>query len=312
MQRTLFIVNPTAGGGSTPQTWKRFQTLFADEIPPQNIVMTSGPGHARAIACDAHDFDTLVAVGGDGTAGEVASGIMDAIDKHNEPRPGQTAPRLALVPTGAGNDTARTLSIDSLEQAVAVLKAGRARPYDLLRVDCINGGLPARRYAMMFANAGFSTAAFATPLMKRLLGGRAAYNVAIFLKLWIHRSPVMSFVCPSDDEGRSFRAKKWTVLFASIETAGGGAVRIAPGARFDDGKMMVTVVPDRPKLNMLFGVLPKIAAGRHINEPGFDFFSAPEATISSEPECEVEIDGDAFGMTPATFTLCPGALSVLC
>ena len=91
-------------------------------------------------------------------------------------------------------------------EAVSALKKARAKPYDLIRVDCTKDGNAVRRHAMMFANAGFSTAALATPLVKRLLGGKAAYNLAIFLKLWVHRSPLITFKSP----GVSWQAKKWT------------------------------------------------------------------------------------------------------
>lgn len=167
---------------------------------------------------------------------------------------------------------------------------------------------PVRRYAMMFANVGFSSNPYATPWLKRLLGGRLAYHFAIFLKLLVHKPPTLAF----KGGGRDFVEKKWTILIANIERAGGGGVCLAPGMAFNDGDMKITVVPARPKWQMLIQVLPKIAAGKHVDEPGFDYFSADEASVTCDEPCELEIDGDTYGYAPATFKHCPGAINVIC
>ena len=308
MGKKLFIINPAGFGGFTSDVWHEFLSLWGKDIPSDNIYVTTGPGDARKKAALCDNFDVIVAIGGDGTIGEVASGIMDRVENN----PTAEIPALAVVPGGAGNDICRALGISSTAQAVDAILANKQKPYDLIQVDCqvesANGKKNARRYAMMFANVGFPSNALATPFLKRLLGGMLAYHFAIFLKLLVHKPPRLSF----NGGGRVFNEAKWTILLANIERAGGGGVCLAPGSRYDDGEMKITIVPSRNKLTMLLKVLPKIAAGKHITEPGFDFFSASKATVTAENKCVLEIDGDTFGQTPATFTHRAKAIRVVC
>ena len=87
---------------------------------------------------------------------------------------------------------------------------------------------------------------------------------------------------------------------------------LAPGARYDDGEMHVAVIPYRSKFAMVSKTLPKVASGEYVKEPGVLYFSTKRIEVESDPPGLIEIDGDLFGMTPATFTVCPEAVQVLC
>ena len=123
---TLFIINPAGHGGTGTTTWERFQALWPHPIGPEHAIVTERPGHAREIALSAVGFDTLAAVGGDGTVADIMSGLLD--------RPGNK-PKLAIVPAGTGNDIARNTGIGSTEDAVNALRKGRLRAFDVIRVD---------------------------------------------------------------------------------------------------------------------------------------------------------------------------------
>lgn len=84
-----------------------------------DLVVTSAQGDARRLAGDAAGhFDTVLAVGGDGTVHEVAAGLLD--------NPSRTA--LAVLPTGTGNDFARMIGMPN-----AVCEAVEA----LVTADCV-------------------------------------------------------------------------------------------------------------------------------------------------------------------------------
>ena len=70
-------------GGEGLATWKKFLDLWQDPVDPTDVIVTERAGHAREIAASTHDRDLFVAVGGDGTANEIMSGIMTRA----EPRP---------------------------------------------------------------------------------------------------------------------------------------------------------------------------------------------------------------------------------
>jgi diacylglycerol kinase (ATP) len=62
---------------------------------------------------------------------------------------------------------------------------------------------------------------------------------------------------------------------------------------------------------MVMKLMPKIATGEHVNDPSISYFPAMKIKIDSNPSALLELDGDLFGTTPATFTVCPGALQVM-
>ena len=86
---------------------------------------------------------------------------------------------------------------------------------------------------------------------------------------------------------------------------------IAPGASIDDGELNITVVPVKSKFAMITKLLPKVATGDHIKEPGVLYFPARKVEIECSPPGLMDLDGDVFGTTPATFTVCPRSLEIL-
>jgi diacylglycerol kinase (ATP) len=299
IDKCLYIINPAGHGGKGTAAWEAFKTLWPDPIDPEHVMVTERPGHAREIAASIKGYDTLVAVGGDGTLGEIMSGIMD--------RPGPR-PRLALIPTGTGNDIGRDIGILSMVDAVAALQHGQARPFDLVRIDgCVNG-TPATRYGFLFGTAGFSAMSSMRPWMKRFMSPKVAYYLATFLQIFTYRAPHMTV----QTKDREFKDRTYIVIAGNAEYAGGGGMRMSPGALTNDGLLNITVVPHRSRLNVMTRLFPRIASGTHINEPEVSYFTGKQVKVHSDPPAVLEVDGDLFGTTPATFTLCEHAIDILC
>ena len=93
--RTLFIVNPAARHGETRKLVPAIQRTIGG-VADGDIQLSAGPRHGFDMARTAEGFDTIVAVGGDGTAHEVLNGVMA-----HEP---DVRPCFAVIPTGSGND----------------------------------------------------------------------------------------------------------------------------------------------------------------------------------------------------------------
>jgi diacylglycerol kinase (ATP) len=116
------IINPWSGNGRTG----RIQSVILEKIKDitSDHIITQYPGHCREAARLAHDFDGLIAVGGDGTIGEVING-MD-LERQT----------LAIVPTGTGNSLARDFGIQTIESAVTVASKPAPAPIDLVHFVC--------------------------------------------------------------------------------------------------------------------------------------------------------------------------------
>ena len=87
---------------------------------------------------------------------------------------------------------------------------------------------------------------------------------------------------------------------------------MSPGARTDDGLLDVTIYPNRPRFLMLTQLFPKIPSGAQVDEPDVAYFRTARVEVDSDPPSIVEVDGDLFGTTPASFTVVPTAVTVLC
>jgi diacylglycerol kinase (ATP) len=87
-------------------------------------------------------------------------------------------------------------------------------------------------------------------------------------------------------------------------------MRLSPGARVDDGKLNVNVVGDLGRLETARW-FPKVLKGLHTTHPKVRYFQARTLTIECEALMDVQMDGELFGHTPATFQVRPGALRVI-
>src|SRR5262252_9740610 len=162
------IVNPAAGRGRT----RRLLNDLTEAARAANteIVVSPEPGAPTKLAHDAaeagHD---LVACGGDGLVAEVAGVAAD------------TGRRLAVVPTGAGNDFARVLGYDPRNplRAFDALADGTDGVVDLGRV---NG----RWYACVTAS-GFDAEANRWANTVQRLSGTTLYVAAVLRTLAVYK-----------------------------------------------------------------------------------------------------------------------------
>src|SRR5512142_1416373 len=115
-ERTLAIVNPVAGKGAGRRVARTIAAELAKSGLNVDVVVTPGPGEAARLASAAVEdgYERVLAVGGDGTANEVANGLVD------------TNVALGLYPIGSGNDLARVLGYPRRRSKIVEF-LGRAR-----------------------------------------------------------------------------------------------------------------------------------------------------------------------------------------
>jgi diacylglycerol kinase (ATP) len=131
------------------------------------VALTGAPGDATQLARKANGFDGIVAVGGDGTIGEVLHGM----DLGRQ--------RLAVLPAGHGNCLARDLGVGNPDRALNSLQRKAWRPLDLMEVHIgFADGREERRLCASTLAVGYVTDVVMLG-RQRLQGlGRAAYAAA--------------------------------------------------------------------------------------------------------------------------------------
>lgn len=288
-----FIINPAGNGGAGLKVWQAFQKIWPEPIDSASVSFTEYPMHARKIAAET-DCKTIVVAGGDGTVGEVISGIMD----QPEPRS-----KLAIIPCGTGNDIARCGDFQTLEESIDVLKAGTSRSFDLIRVERESE----TRHAFLFANTGFSSIPRMKPWMKRLLGATGAYYLATLLEVMTYKPRYMNLLI----DGQDYSAPTFLVIASNAEYAGGGSMRIAPGAKTDDGRLNISIIKPLPLFKLVTKLFSSIADGSYIKEPEVTYLTGKKIEVSCNPPAVLDLDGELFGTTPAMISIVPKGIEIL-
>jgi diacylglycerol kinase (ATP) len=283
------IVNPAAGRGRTRRILPELERAARDA--GIELVVSPEPGAPTKLALSAVESGRdLVACGGDGVVTEVAGVAADS------------GRRLAIVPTGAGNDFARVLGYDPKEplRAFDVLANGTDRIVDLGRV---NG----RWYTCVTAS-GFDAEANRWANTVQRLSGTTLYIAAVVRTLAVYKPRRFRLTVDGDEHD----VRAWLVAVGNGPAYAGG-MRVAPDARLDDGRLDVTVVGDMSRLDFLV-TFPRVFKGTHITHKKIETFRGArvelEALDQSDVPMDVYADGERVGPLPASMEAVRDALTV--
>jgi diacylglycerol kinase (ATP) len=282
------IVNPVAGRGRTQKLLPELERAasaagIALHVSPEPGAPTK---LARAASDDGHD---LVACGGDGLVTEVAGVAAD------------TGRRLAIVPTGAGNDFARGLGYDPKQpvRAFDAVANGRDHLVDLGRV---NG----RWYTCVTAS-GFDAEANRWANTVRRLSGTTLYVAAVLRTLAVYKPHRFRVTV----DGRAVETQAWLVAVGNGPAYAGG-MRVTPAARLDDGLLDITIVGAMSRAEFLWN-FPKVFNGNHVDNPKVTTLRGTNVYLESldaSIPMEVYADGERVGPLPGTMEAVRDALTV--
>jgi len=232
----------------------------------------------------------VLAVGGDGTANEVARGLW-----HSETV-------LGLIPVGSGNGLARTLRIPlSPRRAVRALATAVARRMDV--------GLANGRPFLNVAGAGLDALIGAEFHAHGSRGGRR--GVLTYVRLSFRRA--LSYAAESwslSSDAGDYAGRALIVAFVNGRQYGGGAV-LAPRARLDDGLLDAVVFEDAPLLELLANA-PRLFLGGIERFRRYRRMAISSAVLTGPGSFEHHRDGEPeAGSERLHVTVDPRALRVL-
>lgn len=286
--RAHAIINPTAGGRRGIRIWRRVLPILHEAGWDVAESLSERRGHAEELAL-ASTARVVLAAGGDGTAHEVANGLLRS----------RRRATMGVVPIGTGNDFARGIGLprDPLA-AAAALVAARPRYID---VGEVNG-----RYFLTIAGAGFDGAvAQQVNNWPKWFGGTAMYVLAILKMLATYR-PVDTEITV---DGTAERERLFLIAVGNTAWNAGGMWTVPP-ARPDDGLLHAMIAGPLTRLETLI-VLPGIFSGRHLAHRKVHVVQGREIRVTGAAPLAVQADGESAGTLPATFTVHPSALPVL-
>lgn len=288
--KPFLIVNPRAGRGrhgpGPGPLVERLQRAFSAHGLAVDVVLTERQGHAAELARSAAG-DLVVAVGGDGTVHEVLQGL----DLERQ--------RLGVIPAGSGDDFAWHHGLGGgLEAAVARIAAGCERRVDI-------GVWEAGRF---HNNLGFGFEAEVNRLSHRvrMVRGPALYFVALARALATLRRYEVDLAW----DGGSFSGRLVTGSLLNGSRVG-GAFRLCPAARTDDGRLDLVTVAAMGRLGLLTALGP-VLRGREPRDARVARATTTWLSLRAPTPIPVYMDGEyCGGHASVDVRVLPGVLRLL-
>lgn len=266
MKNIAFIVNPISGTKTKNRVAKLIRELLDPQLFAPTLVVTEYAGHATQLAQQfaLQEYYAVVAVGGDGTVNEVASGLLGS----------NTA--LGIIPNGSGNGFARHLDISTrMNRAIEMLNSSEVIHVDYGLVNDIP----------FFSTFGVGFDAVVAHDFADSSRGFKGYVQSIFKDLFQYKPENYHL----EGEGVDLTTTAFLINFANAGQWGYDAY-IAPKASVQDGWLDVAVVTEFPMTaaaGLALSLFTKdIDENLHMNT-----LRAKEITLTRENEGAVHIDG---------------------
>lgn len=284
-----FIYNPYSGLIHPEQSIRRIISYyFPSNLCCYDFSITQGKGHANELSKEAvkKGYDIVVAIGGDGTVNEVASGLVNS----------DTA--LGIIPNGSGNGLARGLGIPiSIRRAAKIITTGQNRAIDVGQID--------DHFFFVIAGLGFD-AMIGKRFENGKVRGPAPYYIAGFREFFRYYEPEYEI----NFDGHKIKTRALIVALANIKQYGNNAI-IAPHAKPDDGLLDLAIIEPTNFVSAIY-YLPSLFTGRIDQTPITRFYRATNFEIIREFPAPISLDGEVSeGKMHLKVTMLPKALNVI-
>ena len=284
-----FIVNPVAGSGFTLTTMRSIEEKLREKNIAYRIYRTEKAGHATEIAARLAEDDevtAVVSVGGDGTAGEVAKGLV------------LTDKPMGIIPAGTGNDFIKSAGIpNDPQKALEVLLRGTRVKID---TGTVNDG-----FFLNVCGTGFDvTVLDYASGEKEKHRGLTPYFIGLIKAIFHYESVRLKLTADGEEEEGHY-------LICSIANGRfiGGGIPICPDADIMDGKLDLVLIRNVRKWQIPF-YLPGLMMSRALK-----FRITRHRKVSSllieGHRLRINIDGDIRSMSSAAFTVSPASLVLI-
>jgi len=289
----IIIANPNAGRGRCLKVAEKVEAHLKAKNIPYEMVWTTKSGEATELARQAAERDGLVvALGGDGTAREVAAGLLG------------TDAKLGVLAGGTGNDYYHGLDMPKdPEAAVDVLLEGHVRMSDV--------GFANETPFINVSACGLDMDLYEASIpIKKVFTGIVAYILALFVAVPKFR-PHVCRVAYDDQPAKYYEAD---LVVMCISPYFGGGMKAGPNADPTDGELDLAVIHNYYRRHILF-MLPNFIKGRYDKIKKSVTVRSKKIVITSEVPLPFEVDGDigpvCDAKNPVTVTIQHQALPVI-
>lgn len=281
--RASVILNPYAGRGRALKGQDQVEAALRSRRLDYSLTVTQRPGHATELtrAAISQGADLMVAVGGDGTIGEILNGMTSGSNF-------EIRVPLAVFPFGTANDLVKNLGLPrSIAEVLDCIEANTRTRIDLGEV---NGWLFANNSAV-----GLEPIVTLYNIRMTRMRGVIRYLVAALRAIANARQWAMKL----EWAGGSYDGPVSLVSVGNCPVTG-GLFRMAPAADPRDGLLTFVHAYAASRSKML-RLLPRAIDGSYVEDPAAHQFHSPWLKIHSSPGTPLQVDGEIRSLDATEF-----------
>jgi len=297
-QNTVYtIVNPVSSNGKTGQRWPAHKNEFINAGINLKVKMTHYPEHAIKLTEDAlkKGYQTIMAVGGDGTVNEVLNGFFKNGEMINENAV------LLIFSQGTGSDYIRSLNLTkNPKDIIETYRKYKKKKVDIGNITFHNfDNIKRTKYFINTADVGIGgeTVEYVNQSSK-VMGGFLTYLYGVIRTIIKYENKKMKLKI----DGKVIKDDILNSVMISLGKYFGGGMPIAPEAKVDDGIFDITILGNLSKIETIIN-LYRVYKGTHIYYKKIDYLKGKKVSVESDERVLIDIDGECAGMLPAQFEI---------
>ena len=291
--RAKLIANPGSGNAvENPARLEQAVRYLTEHGIDVDVAFASPKKEGLNIAKNAvkEGYEIIIAMGGDGTIGEVIRGMA------------KSKATLGIIVGGTMNDIAASLGIpEDVEEACELIALGHSRKLDLGQIKT---NKYKKFYFFMVTVIGLTATMY--PKVKKIpKGNLSSLKDAIVTFMKYKAKPEVFLTL---DEESKIKVETMLVTIANTPLIASKNL-VAPDASMEDGLFDISVFPSFSKAEVLT-YFARTSKEDIISDGKLQRFRASKIKIKSLPKLEIAADGILLGKGTATIKMCRGALRV--
>lgn len=294
--KSIFVYNPESGNGKLNRYEGYIVRKLEQKYGPIDVVPTTHPGHATALAQNAiGKYDYFFCSGGDGTLNEIINGFGSAENK----------PIVGYIPSGTVNDVARSLGLTkNIKKAVNNLLNGVPTPHDTFKVNS--------KYGIYVCCAGlFTKSSYSTDRNSKKKLGKLAYFLKGGKEIFDAKPVYVELTTENEHISRNCAL----VLILNSRSVAG--FKLNKEAALDDGMVEVVMFhshKEKVLMPEIFRTMGAFAFGLDSIKDSvkITYRKLSKFTITTKEGTIINLDGEKSGGGSFNFEVIQKGITIIC